>query len=347
MMIHALWSPGSRPGRRQPWICALALSIGVLAACGDSNSGSDDAAETSTTVSAATETTETTGAESTAATEDDRGEEATSTSEAAAGTGDVQDLERLQGAIDATVARNSASFSLDVTQTLPVSGPNQASMRRTGSFDDQNGVGTGTQVFIGQMGAFTDLPGYAGEELEYRLVQGTYWLLNPLSNPPTWVGYDLAEFDQLTEGDPTVSINGDLYLVTVGDAVTSVTDVVVFDDGSEGWTVRVTADALLPLVVTAGAQRRLAAGGLEPTDLEADVSLAVDPDGMVIGLIADLNEWWQAVIDQTSETSDASVGMVLQFQIGDFDASVETDTPCVDPEEFDEPDAPTALVCQG
>lgn len=348
MKIHASWSPRRPSSRGRPWLCAVALSIGVLAACGDADSGSDGAADTSETTapgeSETTEATETTEPDTTATTADDGAEEATSTTESSAG--ETQDVERLQSAIDATVARNSARFSLDVTQTLPVTGANQASMRRSGSFDDLEGVGTGTQVFLGQSGALTDLPGYTGEELEYRLVGGTYWLLNPLAEPPTWVGYDLAEFDQLTAGDPTVSINGDLYLLAVGDAVTSVTDVVVFDDGSEGWTVRVTADKLLPLVVTAGVQQRLAADGLEPTDLEANVSLAVDPEGMVVGLIADLNEWWQAVIDQTNDAGDGPVGMILQFQIGDFDAAVETDSPCVDPEEFVEPNAPTALICQ-
>ncbi|MDH3299919.1 MAG: hypothetical protein OES24_05380 [Acidimicrobiia bacterium] len=347
MAIHVLSTSMNRFKSVNRWLFAIVVSVVVLSACGDSGSNAeadDGAAPISNTESEATETTE---PESTTTSNGGGGEEATSTTEAEAGTGDAPDLERLHGAIDATVARNSARFLLDVTQTLPVTAPNQASMRRTGSFDDQEAAGTGTQVFIGELGALNDLPGYAGEELEYRLVDGTYWLLNPLSDPPSWVGYDLADFAQLTAGDPTVSINGDLYLATVGQAITSITDMVEFDDGSEGWAVRVTADDLLPLVVTAGVQQRLVADGLEPTDLEADVSLAVDPDGMVVGLIADLNEWWQAVIDQTDVSGNAPVGMVLQFQIGDFDVTVEADTPCADPEEFVEPDAPTALICRG
>ena len=105
------------------------------------------------------------------------------------------------------------------------------------------------------------------------------------------------------------------------------------------------ADAEIAIVLFHGSYREHVAAN--DIDNRSDVSLAVDPDGMVVGLIADLNEWWQAVIDQTDVSGNAPVGMVLQFQIGDFDVTVEADTPCADPEEFVEPDAPTALICRG
>lgn len=347
MAIHELSTPTNRSGRRSRWLFVLIVSVAILGACGDSGSDAEAdkngaGAESSITGS---ETPRTTDADP--ATTSDEAGDTTSAPEPDAGTGDPQELARLREAVEATIARGSARFSLDVTQTLPVAGPNQASMRRTGAFDDGLQIGSGTQQFLGRTGAFADLPGYAGEEIEHRLVDGTYWLLNPVSDPPSWIGYDVAAFADLGQSDPAVSVDGDIYLRTLGDALTSVTDVVEFDDGSQGWTVRAVADELLPLVVTGGVQNQLGAAGLQPTDLEATVSLAVDPDGMVVGFIADLNEWWQAVIDQTAGASDAPAGMVFQFQIGDFDAAVDVDTPCATPEEVVEPDTPPALICEG
>lgn len=342
MASHALSSGTIRFNRSIPWLIAAAMSVAALGACSGSDSesdaDSDAAAETSTTGSETTATTDsptttTSDATSTSLTETDA-------------DGDTEELERLQGIIDATVARSSARFSLEVIQTLPVTGPNQTSMRRTGSFDDGQQQGTGTQQFLAEPGLATDLPA-AGESFEHRVVDGTYWLSNPVSNPPSWVGYGLEAFSELAQGDPGLAVDGDLYLRTVGASVASINEVVVFDDGSEGWTVQVSADELLPLVVSAGVQQRLATAGLQPTDLESTVTLAVDPDGMVVGLIAELDEWWQAVIDQTIGSSEAPAGMVFQFQIGDFDSAVEVDTPCSDPEEVLEPDAPPALVCEG
>ncbi len=342
MVIHALSSATNRFNRGVPWLIAAAMSVAALGACSGADSESDGdpdaAAETSTTESEATATTDS----PTTATSD-----ATSTSptETDADGGDTESLERLQEIIDATVARNSARFSLEVVQTLPVTGPNQTSMRRTGSFDDDQQQGSGTQQFLGEPGLATDLPA-SGEAFEHRLVDGMYWLQNPVSIPPSWVGYDLEAFSELAQGDPSAAVDGDVYLLTVGASVTSITEVAVFDDGSEVWTVKVSADELLPLVVTARVRQRLANAGLQPTDLESTALLAVDPDGMVVGLIAELDEWWQAVVDQTIESSEAPAGMVLQFQIGDFDAVVEVETPCSDPEELLEPEAPPALVCE-
>ena len=335
----------NRIGHRKLLLGAIAVLVGLLASCGESGSDAEDATTDTTVASDDTATPEESTATSDGASADAPTTEADDDTDA--GTGGPPDLDQLREAIDATIARDTARFSMDVTQTLPVTGPNQASMRRTGSFDDGIRVGTGTQQFLGQTSAAADFPGYAGEEIEHRVVDGTYWLLNPVSDPPTWIGYELTALNELSAGDPTAAVDGDVYLRTVRDALTSVTDVVEFDDGSQGWAVQATADDLLPLVVTAGVQERLDGAGLEPTDLETTISLAVDPEGMVIGFIAELNEWWQAVIEQTVGATDSPAGMVFQFQMSDFDATVEVESPCSNPEELLEPDAPPALICEG
>lgn len=347
MAIHVLSAATNRPGHGKLWLCAIAISVGLLGSCGDSDPGDGDAANATTIASDGTATPEESTTASGGTTEAAPADESEADADADTGTGGSLDLEQLRAAIDATIARDTARFSMDVTQTLPVTGANQASMRRTGAFDDELRSGTGTQQFLGQTSDTADLPGYAGEELEYRLVDSTYWLLNPVSDPPAWIGYELTAFTELSAVDPTLAVDGDLYLRTVRDALTSVTDVVEFDDGSQGWAVQAAADDLLALVVTAGVQERLRAAGLEPTNLETTISLAVDPEGMVIGFIADLDEWWQAVIDQTVGATDSPAGMIFQFQISDFDATVEVETPCSAPEELLEPDAPPALICQG
>ena len=348
MATHAP-SPTNRVGHLLPWLGAIIIALVALTACGGSGDEEDDAATESTTTSegVASEPGETAEPETGPSTSETEPTTSETTEATAESDEPLPTLGELQAAIDATVGRKTAGFSLEVIQTLPVAAPNQAAMRRTGSFDDELQVGSGTQQFLGETSAPADLPGYAGEEIEHRLVSDVYWVSNPVVDPPSWVGYGLADFADLTESDPTLSINGDGYLLAISGAVTSVNDVVVFDDGSQGWSVQVTADELLPLVVSAGVQQRLAAAGLEPTELESTMSLAVDPEGMVVGLIGELDEWWQAVIEQTVGQTESPAGMVFQFQMGNFDAPVEVDAPCADPEDFIEADAPPAQVCGG
>ncbi len=349
MDLHA--SP-PRSGRRPRLAVVLILALTFIAGCGDSDTDSaeetDSGTETSTTASEASEPTDTTAADSTESDDPEatagESDDATDTDPDDA-TVDPAQLEQLRAIIDETVARTSATFSLEVVQTLPVAGQNQAAMRRSGSFDDERLAGSGTLQFSGD-GAAADSAA-SGDAFEQRIVDDTYWLLNPTSDPPSWIGYDLESAAELVEGDPTLAVDGDRYLLAVSDAATAVTDVVDFDDGSKGWTLRVAADELLPLVVTTGVQQRLTAAGLEPTGLESTVSLAVDPEGMVVGLIADLDDWWQATVEQTVGSGEAPAGMVVQLQIGNFDEPVDVESPCTDPEELLEPGAPPALTCEG
>lgn len=335
MAIHVLSSPANRAPRRISWLLVAALVAAALGSCGDSAEESegdaDDAAATTTTESATTETT---------ASETTISEPADDTTSTSAGEGgSPEDLVRLAELIDATVARDSALFSLEVVQTLPVAAQDQASILRTGSFDDTMQTGVGTQQLVGGSATTAD-------EIEHRLVNGTYWLSNPATDPPSWIGYELDALTEVTTSDPLLSINGDHYLLLVNESITSVTEIVEFDDGSEGWTVQLAADELLPIVVTSGVRDRLTTAGLQPTGLEATASVAVDPTGMVIGLIADLDEWWQGVIEQTLGEVEAPPGMVVQFQIGDFDTDVDVEVPCSEPEELLEADAPPALICE-
>jgi len=353
MAIRASLST-NRPTISAQWLLALAVTLAVLGACGesDSNDDPDNGAGTSTTSAEAADdsaaTSEPASENSSTSSPDDGTETEVETgADDDSEMGEAPDIQRLQDAIDATLERTTAGFRLDVTQTLPAVGAPTASMLRSGSFNADQQIGTGTQQFLGGAGAPADLPGYAGEEIEHRVIDDTYWLLDPVSDPPSWLGYDLVTFAELTEDSPILAVDGDLYLQTVSDAITSATDVVAFDDGSEGWTVQLVADDLLPLVVSTGVRQRLTAAGLQPTGIEATASIAVDPDGMVIGLIAELDEWWQAVVAQTIGETDSPAGMVLQFQLGEFDSVVEVTAPCANPEEIAEPGEAPALVCQG
>lgn len=253
------------------------------------------------------------------------------------------DLNVLQDRIAETTARRSAVFGLDVHQTLPVPGPNKALTTRTGAFDDRLLIGHGSVRFETESFELAEQLG-AGL-FEFRLIDDTYWFLNPLADPPGWGGFNVVEFADAVGGDPTVSMDGDLFILTVADAIIDVTGYELRADGSERWLVMVKADNLLPLVITGGVHQRLLAGGFDSTGITTEAEILVDANGMVTGFYAVLDEWWQQVVTWLVPDPASTVTMHARFKLGDFDSPVEVAIPCTNPSELKEPGFPDGLTC--
>jgi hypothetical protein len=253
------------------------------------------------------------------------------------------DLSVLRDRIDETTARRTAVFALDVTQELPVPGPNGVTTTRTGAFDDDLLMGQGSLRFAAESVEVAELLG-AGL-FEYRLINDTYWFLNPLADPPSWGGYDVIEFANTVDGDPTLSMDGDLYILVVADAIIELTGYEQDADGSERWSVMIRADDLLPLVTTGGVQQRLLAGGFGSTGIAAAAEIFVDANGMVTGFETELDEWWQQAVTSLIPEPALEVTMRVRFELSDFDAPIEVVTPCSNPTEFKEPGFLDGLIC--
>ncbi len=278
-------------------------------------------------------------------------ERSTTTRPTAATTSSIQDSDdpfadkkELLNSIERTVARRTASYELKITQTLPVSGENGATTSRTGSFDDSTLTGRGTLRFAAESDEIARLLGEG--EFEFRLVDDTYWLFNPIAEPSGWVGFDVFEYASAVGGDPTLSMDGDLFILVVGDALIEVVERELLSDGSVSWTVRIRADDLLPLVTTGGVQQRLSAAGFEgSTQIDSIAVVTVDPEDMVIAVDMDLDEWWDQVMATVLPEGPIDATMRVEFTLGMFDQSVEVLDPCPDPVEFSNPGAPDGLTC--
>jgi hypothetical protein len=336
-----------RPFSRQRVTALLLLILFVLASCG---SEEQDATSTSSVEERVVTTNSVTVAPSSGIAEpgsEDRVTVAPSSGAAEPGSEVTADVDTLRDRIDKTVARRTAAFALDVTQTLPAPEPNSVSTLRTGAFDDELLIGRGTLRFESASDEIAEVVG-AGA-FEFRLIDDTYWLLNALGEPPAWIGYDLFEFAGAAGGDPTLPMDGDLFILVVADAVIDVAGFLQGADRSETWSVIIRADDLLPLVATTGVQRRLLAAGFESTDLTAAAEIVVDPNGMVTGFESELDEWWQqvtATVLPVPPELRESVTMRVRFELGDFDSLFEVAVPCANPVELDDPEPVRAVTCE-
>lgn len=253
------------------------------------------------------------------------------------------DLSVLRDRIAETTARRTAGFELVVHQTLPVPKPNIVLTTRTGAFDDHLSIGQGSMLFESDSVEIAEQLG--GELFEFRLIDDTYWFLNPLTDPPGWAGFNVVEFADAMGGDPTVSMDGDLYILAIADAIVDVTGYEQRADDSERWLVMVMADDLLPLMTTGGAQQRLLAGGFDSTGMATEAEILVDANGMVTGFYAELDEWWQQVVTSLVPEPASAVTMYTRLKLGDFDSPVAVEVPCTNPSELTEPGFPDGLTC--
>jgi len=260
------------------------------------------------------------------------------------------DLVALRGQIDQTVARRTAAFTLEVAQTLPTPGPNGATLIRRGVFDDQLLIGQGTVQFEAESDELAEElgAGFVGEAVfEFRLHDDVFWFLNPIVEPPTWLGFDVLEYATALGADPTLSMDGDLFILAVGDAVTEVTGYSEQADGSGVWSVTVEADDLLPLVTTGGVQQRIYLSGFESTGLDATAEIQVDGNGMVTAFGAELDDWWQQVVAWLFPELAQTVTMQIQFELDEFDLPIDVASPCEDPSVYREAGFPEGLTCEG
>lgn len=254
------------------------------------------------------------------------------------------DVGALRTAIDNTVARRSATFELVITQTLPVPEPNLVTTRRNGRFDDSLWQGDGTMRFESANPELSQLVGGEGV-FEFRIVDDTFWFLNPVAEPPGWLGHDVFEYLDATNADPTVNVDGDGFLFVVSDAIRRVTDRIPSTDGSEIWLVEVAIDAMAPTLTTGGVQRRLAAAGFDSTGLVTTAEIIVDANGMVVGLEASTDEWWQQAVMTMLPDAPADGEMRVSFALEASDEAVEVVSPCDQPDAVTEPGFPDGLTC--
>ena len=179
-------------------------------------------------------------------------------------------LADLQRVLNLTVSLPRMSFEMDVTSSLPGS-DKPVVARQTGSFDDNTLSGIGTRQFESEDSTISELLGV--EAFEFRFIDRTVWIYNPLEDPPTWNGFDAFEFAEFSGAGPSNSMDSDSFLTLLVAATSEVVDVVAEDDGTNKWTLRVRADALLPIVATGGPASRMAQAGAGDSGLEAEIAL--------------------------------------------------------------------------
>lgn len=259
------------------------------------------------------------------------------------GGGINADLSSLLAKIDETIARRTAEFTLEVAQTLPVAGPNGVSILRTGAFDDELDIGSGSLRFEAESNEIGDALG--ATTFDFRFVEGTFWLFNPLGDPPAWAGYGAADFLLAAEGDPLLSINGDLFLRGLEGAILEATDHSVRADNSETWSVTLSADDFFPLVTTGGLQNRLASAGLDSTGISAPATIRINADGMVTSVQVGLNEWWTEATKVLLPEVRVASTMSAEFELGEFDKPIHVESPCAGADIRELPGSPTGYTC--
>lgn len=324
---------------RLPLALGVAFLIGsVTVSCGDSSGGSGGSSESvagSETTSTATPDVSTSESSSTSAAPSPS--DTTSSSPPA----DLPTIEELWAFAEETVALPRMSFELDVTSTLPgTDAPVLA--RRTGSFDDDSFSGVGTRSFETSEAQLREL--WGDEPFEFRFIGETFWMYNPLSDPPGWGGFDVVEFAEFAGGDPLGSVDGDAYLGLLVSATVEVLDVEQQADGSMNWLLRVRADDLVPMVAAGGPASRLIGLGAADSGLEVSVELVQAPEGYFSGFRFDMSEWWANALSLAGP-SEGDESMTVEFRLDPFDVPLSLEAPCESPATRIDDDGLTVLVC--
>jgi hypothetical protein len=251
-------------------------------------------------------------------------------------------------AIEATTMRRTAAFDLEVRQALPADvGGAVAITTRHGRFDDETEEGDGTFAVGVDDPEIAEQLGYDFDPFQYRLVDGVYWNLNTVVDPPVWFGGRLEDLEELAGGDPTLGMDGDLFLLLIAGSITEVLDRSDTPSGGTSWVVRSTADDLAPLVMAGGALSRVMEAVPEDTGIEVDVTLVVDAEGMVTGFEVEMDEWWTTVVSKVIDAGLGDLSMSATFGLGGFDEPVTVATPCADPEPVSNPGEPPGMTCEG
>lgn len=246
--------------------------------------------------------------------------------------------------IDATIALQRVSFTLDVTSTLPGSS-SPAMNNSTGSFDDTTFAGVGTRSFSSEDPAIAANLG--DDPFEFIVVDNIFWMLNPLGDPPAWAGFDLVEFGNAAGGSPLASVDVDGYLGVIAASTTEVVDAVERPGGGTTWIVSVRADDLLPVVSAGGAASRLAEMGAADSGLTAQLQLEANQDGHVVSITGDLDEWWSNAVSllpgaKVAPSSDYTLH--LDLELSQFEDPLNPEPPCDDPSQRLE-EGQTIYVC--
>lgn len=218
--------------------------------------------------------------------------------------------------------------------------------RRTGRFDGERETGDGTLSITSSDSALSEEMGLGFDPFEYRLVDGVYWHLNTVVDPPTWLGGDRDEVEQFAEGDLTLGMDGDIFLETIASSITEVIERDNDAPGGTAWTVRMDADDLAPLVLTGGAVQGLLEAAADDTGVEVALTLEIDDSGMIVAFNVAMDEWWSAVLSDVGEVDLGSLAMAVEFELGGFDNDVVVDAPCDDPVPVSTPGEPAGMTCE-
>jgi hypothetical protein len=261
--------------------------------------------------------------------------------------GPPADAEELLGAIEATALRRTAAFEMSVEQTLPAGdAPASAVTRRTGRFDDETGDGDGTFGVTVEDPQIAAQLGYDFDPFQYRLIDDTYWNLNTVVDPHVWFGASREAFEQEAQGDLTLGVDGDLFLVLIGESMVKVIDREDTPVGGETWVVSASADDLAPLVLAGGALNRVMEAVPEDTGIVVHVTLEVDAEGMVTGFEMEMDEWWTTVVSEAVEADLGELSLSARFRLGSFDEPVVVQPPCEDPTPVAEPGEVPGMTCE-
>ncbi len=232
------------------------------------------------------------------------------------------------------------SFELDVTLTLPgATAP--VTDRRSGRFDDDTFSGTGTRVFETSDAELRDL--WGGEPFEFRFLDQTLWLYNPISEPPSWGGFDFYEFAEASGGNPLSTVDGDAYVDLIVAATTDVFGVESRADGGRTWSLHVAADDLVPVAVAGGPASRLVDLGAAETGFIAAAELEENAEGHLTRVWIDLSEWWSNAIELAGGGGDEE-SMIVELRLEPFDQPLLVEAPCATPSETVDSGL-TMLVC--
>jgi hypothetical protein len=202
---------------------------------------------------------------------------------------------------------------------------------RSGSFDDITSTGTGTRSFQSDDPALASL--WGEDPFEFIVVNETFWMLNPLAEPPNWAGFDLLELGKATGGDPLGSVDADGYLSLIAGATTEVVDVREGSAGASTWVLLARADDLVPLVAAGGPAARLVELGAADNGLIVELRLEQDPDGFISSVSGSMNEWWANALSLMAEVDGTPGGdtMQLDLRLERFESALQPRPPCADP----------------
>lgn len=310
----------------------------MLAAC-----GSDTASDASSATSQPEVTTASSAPTTTA--EPATSSSAPATSEAAPADIDGVDpqLIELFEIVEDTVLLPRLEFELEINTSL---NGDQFDARtiRTGWFDDDSLAGEGTlSIFAGDV-----VVGFGSPPFETRVIDEQIWTFDPLAEPPAWSGIDIFDVITSTGGDPTASVDGDLILITLADAMIDLDTVVTFEDGRELWRVNVDADAMVSAFAAGGPVQRITALGGADTGIVETAGLLVE-DGLVIDASADLSRWWTEVQRIAAESEGFEVprdedDASWRITLTPFDEVRTTARPCATPTSTDQ-DGITVRTC--